>query len=266
MNMNKKNLISPLASVHPNAKLGENVDIRPFAVVEDNVEIGDGTVILSGAVICSGARIGKNCVIHTGAVIAGIPQDLKFVGEESLAIIGDGTKVRECVTVNRGTASKEQTIVGKNCLLMAYAHVAHDCILGDNVIIGNATQLAGEVEVEDYAIISGGTLVHQFVRIGCHVMVQGGSRITKDVPPYILVGREPLCYCGINNIGLRRRGFNNDTLHKINDMYRIIYQRGLNNTNALATLEEELEDSLERKIVLDFIRASARGIIRGNLD
>ncbi len=260
------NLISPLASVHPNAKIGANVEIRPFALVEDNVEIGEGTVILSGAVICSGARIGKNCTIHTGAVIAGIPQDLKFVGEESLAIIGDGTQVRECVTVNRGTASKEVTIVGKNCLLMAYSHVAHDCILGNNVIIGNATQLAGEVEVEDYAIVSGGTLVHQFVRIGAHVMVQGGSRITKDVPPYILVGREPLSYCGINNVGLRRRGFDNDTLYKINDIYRIIYQRGLNNTKALRAVEEEIEDCKEREVVLNFIKDSQRGIIKGNLD
>ncbi len=264
--MSKNNLISPLASVHPNAKLGENVEVRPFAVIEDNVEIGDGTVILSGAVVCSGARIGKNCTIHTGAVIAGIPQDLKFVGEDSLAIIGDGTQVRECVTVNRGTASRQQTIVGKNCLLMAYSHVAHDCILGNNVIIGNATQLAGEVEVEDFAIVSGGTLVHQFVRIGAHVMVQGGSRITKDVPPYILVGREPLCYCGINNIGLRRRGFNTDTLYRINDMYRIIYQRGLNNTTALRTVEEEIPDCDERAIVLNFIKNSSRGIIRGSLD
>ncbi len=264
--MSKNNLISPLASIHPNAKLGENVEVRPFAVIEDNVEIGDNTLILSGAVICSGARIGKNCTIHTGAVISGIPQDLKFVGEESLAIIGDGTQVRECVTVNRGTASKGKTVVGNNCLLMAYAHVAHDCVLANNVIVGNATQLAGEVEVEDYAIISGGTLVHQFVRIGCHVMVQGGSRITKDVPPYVLVGREPLCYCGINNIGLRRRGFNNDTLYKINDMYRIIYQRGLNNTTALRTLEEEIDDCPERQVVLDFIKASSRGIIRGSLD
>ncbi len=260
------NLISPLASVHPNAKIGANVEIRPFALVEDNVEIGEGTVILSGAVICSGARIGKNCTIHTGAVVAGIPQDLKFVGEESLAIIGDGTQIRECVTVNRGTASKEVTIVGKNCLLMAYSHVAHDCVLGNNVIIGNATQLAGEVEVEDYAIVSGGTLVHQFVRIGAHVMVQGGSRITKDVPPYILVGREPLSYCGINNVGLRRRGFDNDTLYKINDIYRIIYQRGLNNTKALHTVEEEIEDCQEREIVLNFIKDSQRGIIKGNLD
>ncbi len=264
--MTTNNLISPLASVHPNAKIGANVEIRPFALVEDNVEIGEGTVILSGAVICSGARIGKNCTIHTGAVIAGIPQDLKFVGEDSLAVIGDGTQVRECVTVNRGTASKEVTIVGKNCLLMAYSHVAHDCSLGNNVIIGNATQLAGEVHVQDYAIVSGGTLVHQFVRIGAHVMVQGGSRITKDVPPYILVGREPLCYCGINNIGLRRRGFDNETLYKINDMYRIIYQRGLNNTTALRTVEEEIDDCPERDIVLSFIRDSQRGIIKGNLD
>lgn len=259
-------LISPLASIHPEANLAEGVQVHPFAVIEANTEIGEGTIIHSGAVIHSGARIGKHCEIHPGAVIAGIPQDLKYAGEDSIAIIGDGTRVRECVTVNRGTVSRGKTVVGKNCLLMAYSHVAHDCVLGDNIIIGNATQLAGEVEIDDYAIASGGTLVHQFVRIGRHVMIQGGSRVNKDIPPYTLVGREPLCYCGINIVGLRRRGMSNDQIYCINDIYRTIYQRGLNNTEALATVEKEVGECPEREEILGFIRASSRGIIRGNMD
>lgn len=264
--MSHTSLISPLASVHPEAKLAPGVEVHPFAVIQANTEIGEGTIIHSGAVICSGARIGKRCEIHPGAVISGIPQDLKFEGEDSIAILGDDTIVRECVTVNRGTVSRGKTVVGNHCLLMAYSHVAHDCVLGDHVIIGNATQLAGEVEVEDYAIASGGTLVHQFVRIGRHVMVQGGSRINKDIPPYTLVGREPICYCGINIVGLRRRGFTNDQIHCINDIFRTIYQRGLNTTEALATVEREVEDCPERDEILRFIRASSRGIIRGNMD
>lgn len=259
-------LISPMASIHPDAKLGIGVQIGPFAVVEANAEIGDGTIIHSGAQVRSGARIGKGCNIHPGAVIAGIPQDLKFVGEESVAIIGDKTQVRECVTVNRGTASKSKTVVGNNCLLMAYSHIAHDCELGNNVIIGNATQLAGEIVVDDYAIVSGGSLAHQFVHIGAHVMIQGGSRIGKDIPPYTLVGREPLVYCGINVVGLRRRGFTNEQINLINDIYRIIYLRGLNTTNALVTIEQELAPSPERDLVLEFVKSSERGIVRGNFD
>ncbi len=258
--------ISPLASVHPNAKIAQNVLIHPFVVVEENVEIGEGTILQPHAVICSGARIGKNCTIHSGAVISGIPQDLKFVGEESVAIIGDNCQIRECVTVNRGTASKGKTVIGNSCLLMAYAHVAHDCILGNNIIIGNATQVAGEVEIEDFAIVSGGVLIHQFVRIGSHVMIQGGSKVVKDIPPFTLVGREPLCYCGINNVGLRRRGFSNERISKINEIYRIIYLRGLNNRDAMLTVEEEVEESPDRQIILDFIKNSSRGIVRGSLD
>lgn len=258
--------ISPLASVHPEAKIGAGVHIAPFAVVEENTEIGDGTCIHSGALVRYGARIGKSCQIHPGAVISGIPQDLKFVGEDSVAIVGDRTQVRECVTINRGTASKGKTVVGSDCLLMAYSHIAHDCELGDHIIVGNATQLAGEIIVEDYAIISGGSLAHQFVRIGQHVMIQGGSRIGKDVPPYCLVGRDPLVYCGINIVGLRRRGFTNEQIFVINDIYRTIYQRGLNTTNALLAIEQELPESIEREVVLDFVRASERGIVRGNFD
>lgn len=258
--------ISPLAYIHQDAKLGANVEIAPFAVIESNTEIGEGTIIHSNAVIKSGARIGAFCEIHSGAVIAGIPQDLKFAGEDSLAIIGNHTQVRECVTVNRGTASKGQTVVGAHCLLMAYSHVAHDCVLGDYVIIGNATQIAGEVEVDDFAIASGGTLVHQFCRIGKHVMIQGGSKVSKDVPPYTLVGREPLAYCGINTVGLRRRNFSNELIHLINDVYRIIYQRGLNNSMALKTIKAEIQSCPQREEILSFIEASSRGIVRGYLD
>lgn len=259
-------LISPLACVHPDAQLGVGVRVHPFAVIEENTIVGDDTVIHSGAQVRSGARIGKGCNIHPGAVISGIPQDLKFVGEESVAVIGDYTQVRECVTVNRGTASKGKTVVGSHCLLMAYSHVAHDCELGDNVIIGNATQLAGEIIVEDYAIVSGGTLAHQFVRIGRHVMVQGGSRVSKDIPPYTLVGRDPLVYCGINIVGLRRRGFTNDQIFIINDTYRTIYQRGLNTTQAIAAILQEQPETIERQYILDFINSSERGIVRGNLE
>lgn len=258
--------ISPLAHVHAGAQIGQGVTIAPFAVVEDNTVIGDGCVIDSGAMIRSGARLGRNCHIHPGAVIAGIPQDLKFAGEDTVAILGDGVQVRECVTVNRGTASRGKTVVGNNCLLMAYCHVAHDCVIGNNVIIGNATQLAGEIEVDDYAIISGGTLAHQFVRIGAHTMIQGGSRIGKDIPPYVLVGREPLIYSGLNIVGLRRRGFSKEQIERISDVYRIIYQSGLNTTHALQKIESELQDSPEREIILSFVRASERGIVKGGID
>ncbi len=258
--------ISQLAYVHPDAKIGQNVTIDAFAYVDNNVEIGDDTHIMPNATILSGARIGKGCTIFPNATIAAIPQDLKFVGEESVAIIGDNTMVRECVTVNRGTASRGHTIVGSNCLLMAYCHVAHDCELGDNVIIGNATQLAGEVEIEDYAIVSGGTLAHQFTRIGAHVMVQGGSKIPKDIPPYSMVGREPLTYVGLNFVGLRRRGFSSQTIYGIQDVYRLVYQSGLNTTQALEKIEEELPQSEERDHIVNFIKNSSRGIIRGNMD
>lgn len=258
--------ISPLASVHPEARIGKGVVIHPFAVVEHNVEIGDDTIIHSGAVIRYGARIGARCEIHSGAVISGIPQDLKFVGEDSIAIIGDDCQIRECVTVNRGTVSRGKTVVGNKCLLMAYSHIAHDCILGNSVIIGNASQIAGEVEIDDHAILSASVLVHQFSKISQHVMVQGGSRISKDIPPYVLVGRDPITYCGINIVGLRRRGFSNEQIYRINEAYRIIYQRGLNTTNALKAVEIEVEDSFERDFIINFVRSSERGIVRGNMD
>lgn len=258
--------ISPLAVVHPEAQIGEGVTIDPFAIVEKDVVIGDGCYIHPHAVIRDGARIGKGCQIFPGAVIAGIPQDLKFKGEITIAEIGDYTTIRECVTVNRGTASRGKTVVGSHCLIMAYSHVAHDCVLKDNIIIGNASQIAGEVEIDDYAIVSGGSLVHQFTRISKHVMIQGGSRIGKDIPPYTLIGRDPIVYCGINIVGLRRRGFTNQQVYLIQDIYRTLYTRGLNNTDALKAIETEYEPCEERDLILDFIKNSKRGIVRGSID
>jgi UDP-N-acetylglucosamine acyltransferase len=255
-----------LSFIHPDAKIGQNVIIDPFVTIEKNVEIGDGTRIYSHAVILEGARIGKNCQIFPGAVISAIPQDLKFVGEETTAVIGDNTIVRECATVNRGTASKGTTIVGDNCLLMAYSHVAHDCILGNNIIIGNTTQLAGEVEIDDYAIVSAGTLVHQFSRIGAHVMIQGGSRISKDIPPYVTAGRDPISFCGINTVGLRRRKFTNEEISGIQDTYRYFYLSNLNVSNALEKIEEELPAGKYRDHIVAFVRKSERWILRGYND
>jgi UDP-N-acetylglucosamine acyltransferase len=257
---------SPLAVIHPEAKIGNNVTIDPFVVIEKDVVIEDNTHIFSHAVILDGARIGENCMIFPGAVISGIPQDLKFDGEITTVEIGKDTTIRECVTVNRGTASKGKTTVGNHCLIMAYSHIAHDCMVKDYVILGNAAQIAGEVEIDDYAIVSGGSLVHQFTRISKHVMIQGGSRIGKDIPPYTLIGRDPIVYCGINIVGLRRRGFTNGQVYLIQDIYRTLYTRGLNNTDALKCIETEYEPSEERDLILDFIKSSKRGIVRGSID
>lgn len=257
---------SPLAVIHPEAKIGQNVTIDPFAVIEKDVVIGDNCHIYSHAVILDGARIGDNCSIFPGAVIAGIPQDLKFNGERTTAEVGNNTTIRECVTINRGTASKGKTVVGNDCLIMAYTHIAHDCVLKDHIIIGNSCQIAGEVEIDDFAIVSGGSLIHQFTRISKHVMVQGGSRIGKDIPPYTLIGRDPIVYCGINIVGLRRRGFTNEQVFLIQDIYRTLYTRGLNNTEALKAIETEYVASVERDLILNFIKTSERGIVRGSID
>ena len=257
---------SPLAVIDPEALLGKNVTVGPFAVIEKNVAIGDNCHIYPHATILSGSRIGADCQIFPGAVIAGIPQDLKFAGEDTTAEIGDHTTIRECVTINRGTKSKGQTVVGDHCLIMAYSHIAHDCVLKNNIIIGNASQIAGEVIIDDFAIVSGGSLVHQFVRISQHVMIQGGSRVGKDIPPYTLIGREPITYCGINIVGLRRRGFTNQQVYLIQDIYRTLYTRGLNNTEALKAIETEYEPSIERDLILNFIKSSERGIVRGSID
>ena len=256
-------MIQSLSSVHPDAKIGENVAISPFVTIEKDVVIGDNTSIYPNVVIMNGARIGKNCRIFPGAVISAIPQDLKFRGEETTAEIGEGTTIRECATVNRGTAAKGKTVVGNNCLLMAYSHTAHDCVLGNNVILGNTTQLAGEVEVDEYAILSGGALVHQFTRIGRHVMIQGGSRVNKDIPPYVIIGREPISYSGINIVGLKRRNFDNERISAIQEIYRILYQSGLNYREAVKQIEETVHHSAEKEIIVAFILNSQRGIVRG---
>lgn len=255
--------ISNLAYVHKDAKIGANVTIEPFAYIEGDVEIGEGTHIMSGGQVRNGGRVGKNCVIFPGAVVAGIPQDLKYKGEQTLAIVGDNTTLRECVTVNKGTAAKGKTVVGNNCLLMAYSHIAHDCVVQDFVIVGNATQLAGEVEVDHHAILSGGTLVHQFTRIGAHVMIQGGTRLGKDIPPYTIAGREPVCFAGVNLIGLRRSGFSNETINEIQEIYRTIYQAGLNFSDAIVQIEKGFEKTDEMEKIVNFIKSSPRGIVRG---
>ena len=253
----------PLSYIHPAAKIHPSVVIEPFTTIAQNVEIGEGTWIGSNVTIMEGARIGKNCRIFPGAVISAIPQDLKFQGEETVAIIGDNTTLRECVTVNRGTASKGKTVVGSNCLLMAYCHVAHDAVIGNNVIISNATQIAGEVVVDDYAVIGGGTMIHQFCHIGCHVMIQGGALIGKDVPPYVKAGREPLVYSGVNSIGLHRRNFTNEQINDIQNFYRFLYLSKYNVSEALDHIEAELPQTSERDEIIAFIRNSKRGIIRG---
>ena len=253
----------PLAYVHPAAKIASNVVIDPFVTIDQNVEIGEGTRIGSNVTILEGARIGKNCTICSGAVISGVPQDLKFRGEDSVAIIGDNTTIRECVTINRGTASKGKTVVGSNCLIMAYCHVAHDCVIGDNVIMSNATQVAGEVVIDNFAVIGGGALIHQFTHIGQHVMVQGGALVNKEIPPYVKAGRDPISYAGINSIGLRRRNFSNEQIREIQEIYRYLYLSGLNNSDAVERIEAELPASKERDEIIMFVRNSKRGIIRG---
>ena len=253
----------PLAYVHPGAKIAKNVVIEPFTTIHNNVKIGEGTWIGSNVTIMEGARIGKNCRIFPGAVISAIPQDLKYQGEENTTEIGDNTTIRECVTINKGTAAKNKTVVGSNCLLMAYSNIAHDTIVGNNVIIGNGSQIAGEVIIHDYAILSGLVAVHQFVNIGPHVMISGGSLVRKDVPPYTKAAREPLSYEGVNSIGLRRRGFTSEKIAEIQEIYRNLYLRGLNNAKALTKIETEMPATQERDEIISFIRASDRGVMKG---
>jgi len=255
-------MISNLAFIHPEATIGKDVTVEPFAYIAGNVVIGDGTWVGPNSTILEGARIGKNCKIFPSSVVSGIPQDLKFRGEETTAEIGDNTTVREGVTVNRGTAAVGKTVVGSDCLLMAYSHIGHDCAVGNSCIIGNATAMAGEVKVDDWAIISGGTLVHQFARIGAHVMIGGGSKIRIDVPPFIKADRDPLSYLGLNTVGLTRRGFEKERIDEIHNIYRIIYQNGMNISQALEHIEKQFKESPDRNYILDFIRKSERGIIR----
>lgn len=252
----------PLAYIHPDAKIDPSVVIGPFVTIEKNVEIGEGTRIDSNATICEGTRIGKNCHVFQGAVLGAIPQDLKFKGEDTLAIIGDNCNIREFVTIHRGTASRGKTVVGNNNLIMAYCHVGHDCVLGNNIIMSNGIQLAGEVEVDDFAVIGGGALVHQFTHIGSHVMVQGGIKVTKDVPPYITAGRDIIVFAGINSVGLNRSGFSTEQIERIKDIYRVIYQLGLNTTQAVEKVETEFPASKEKDAIISFIKNSQRGIVK----
>jgi UDP-N-acetylglucosamine acyltransferase len=256
----------PLSYVHPDAQIAENVVIEPFVTIDKDVIIGKGTWIGSNVTIMSGARIGENCKIFPGAVIAAEPQDLKFAGEKTLAIIGNNTTIRECVTINRGTVSKGKTVVGSNTLLMAYVHIAHDVMVGDNVILANSVQVAGEVVIEDWAIVGGVSAIHQFVRIGSHAMLSGGSFVGKDVPPFVKAGRMPLSYAGVNSIGLRRRGFSNEKINEIQEVYRFIYQRGLNNKKAIERIEAEMPASKERDEIILFYRSSERGLMKGYFD
>ncbi|MBN8577689.1 MAG: acyl-ACP--UDP-N-acetylglucosamine O-acyltransferase [Cyclobacteriaceae bacterium] len=253
----------PLSNVHPEAQIGNNVIIEPFATVQKNTVIGDGTWIGPNAVVMEGARIGKNCKIFPGAVISGEPQDLKFRGEITTTEIGDNTTIRECVTINRGTVDKFKTVIGNNCLIMAYAHIGHDCIVGNNCILGNTVQLAGHVVIDDYAIFGGACAVQQFSKIGAHAYIGGGSLVRKDVPPFTKAAREPLAYAGVNTVGLRRRGFSAEKIGEIQEAYRIIFLKGLNNSRALDLVENELPPSPERDYIIEFIRTSERGVMKG---
>lgn len=256
-------MIQSLSYIDPQAKLAPNVVVEPFTVIHKDVEIGEGSWIGSNVTIFPGARIGKNCRIFPGAVIAAVPQDLKFDGEDTHVFIGDNTTIRECVTINRGTKDKFKTQVGSNCLLMAYVHLAHDCIIGNNVIIANSVQVAGHVSIDDYARIGGLSAIHQFVKIGRHVMIEGGSMVSKDVPPYIKAGRYPLTYEGVNSIGLRRSGFSNEKINEIQDVYRILFVHNRNLAKALEKVEAELAPSPERDEILLFIKDSSRGVLKG---
>jgi UDP-N-acetylglucosamine acyltransferase len=253
----------PLANVHPEATIGANVVIEPFATVQKDVIIGDGSWIGPNAVIWDGSRLGKNVKVYPGASVSSIPQDLKFAGEKTETFIGDNTVIRESVTISRGTTDKHKTVIGKNCLLMAYVHIAHDCIVGNNCIFANAVQVAGHVNIDDWAIIGGASALHQFVKIGAHVMLSGGSLVRKDVPPYSKAAREPLTYAGVNSIGLRRRGFTPEKINEIQEIYRIIFLKGFNNSKALDIVEKEIAPSTERDYIINFIRSSERGVMKG---
>lgn len=253
-----------LSSIHPSAQIGTDVTISPFVTIYGDVVIGDNTWIGPNVTIMDGARIGRNCRIFPGAVISAIPQDLKFDGEQSIVEIGDNVTIREFVTVNKGTVDRMKTSVGDNTLLMAYVHVAHDCIIGKNCIIANAVNMAGHVLVDDFVVIGGMSAVHQFVHIGKHAMLSGGSLVRKDIPPFIRAGREPLSYIGVNSIGLRRRGFSNEAINEIQDVYRKFYLSGMNTSQALDYIEKFLPVSIERDEILQFVQMSKRGIIRTN--
>ncbi|MFN4080930.1 MAG: acyl-ACP--UDP-N-acetylglucosamine O-acyltransferase [Saprospiraceae bacterium] len=252
-----------LRVIHPNAKIGANVYIGPFTYIEEDVEIGDNCWIGNNVTILNGARIGHSCKIFPGAVVSAIPQDLKYKGENTLMVIGNNVTIRECCTLNRGTAEAGKTEVGDNCLLMAYVHVAHDCIIGQNCILANNAALAGHIEIEDFARIGGMVAVHQFVRIGAYTMIGGGSLVRKDVPPFVLAAREPLSYAGVNRVGLRRAHFQQEEIHQIEDVYRILFQRGHQVRKALEIIRNELPDTEHRRKIIAFAEKAERGLMRG---
>ena len=255
-------MISPLAYIDPEAKIGQNCEIGAFAYIDKNVVIGDNCVIMPHASVLYGTRMGNNNRIFHGAVIGGVPQDLKFRGEDTTCEIGDNNMIRENVTINRGTASRGKTVVGSNNLFMENSHIGHDCIIGSGCIIGNSSKMAGEVIIDDNAILSACVLVHQFCHIGGYVMIQGGSRFSMDVPPYIIVGREPARYCGLNIVGLRRRGFSNETITNIRSAYRLIYESDNNVSTGLAKIKETITLTPEIEYIVNFIeKQSERGII-----
>ena len=253
----------PLAYIHPGAKIAKNVVVEPFTTIHNNVTIGQGTWIGPNVTIMEGARIGENCNIFPGSVISAIPQDLKYNGEETNVIIGNNTTVRECVTINKGTFNRMKTEIGKNCLIMAYCHIAHDCFIGDNCIFSNNSTLAGHVTVGADVVLAGLVAVHQFVSVGNHAFVSGGSLVRKDVPPFVKAAREPLSYVGINSVGLRRKGFTSEKIKEVQNIYRVLYQKNHNNTHAVGIIEAEMEATPERDEILEFIRDSQRGIMKG---
>ena len=255
-------MISELAYIHPDAKIGESVTIEPFAYISGDVIIGDNSWIGPNASVLDGARMGKNCMVFPGAVISAIPQDKKFAGEETTTVIGDDCVFREGATINRGTLALGKTIMGNNCLMMANSHVAHDCILGNNCILVNNVLLGGEVHVDDYAILGGGSAAHQFCRVGAHVMISGGAMFKKDIPPYVLINHDPVGFAGINKIGLKRRGFEQDTIDEIEALYKIIYLSGRNISQALEYIKDNFKPTKERDYIIDFISGSNRGILK----
>ena len=256
-------MIHQLAAVDRRAKIGKDVTIEPFTTIAGDVEIGDGTWIGPNVTIMDGARIGKNCRVFPGTVISAIPQDLKFDGEDTKTIIGDRTTIRECVTINRGTKALGYTKIGNDCLIMATSHIAHDCVLGNNVIIVNGCGIAGHVEIGDFTVMGGLSAVHQFGKIGKHVMISGGTLVRKDIPPYVKVAREPMSYAGINSVGLRRRGFSNERIFEIQKVYRAVFQMKLNVSQAITFIEKELPPTEDRDEIVDFINNSPRGIVKG---
>lgn len=256
-------MIQPLSYIHPEARIAPNVVIEPFSTIHRDVVIGEGTWVGPNVTIMDGARIGKNCKIFPGAVISGEPQDLKFEGEVTTVEIGDNTTIRECVTINRGTKDRYKTVVGKNCLIQAYSHIAHDCTVGDNCIFSNSSTLAGHITVGDYVVLAGLVAVHQFCKIGSHAFVTGGTLVRKDVPPFIKAAREPISYAGVNSVGLRRRGFTPEQIAEIQNIYRVLFVQNRNLSKALDLVEAEFAATELRDEILAFVRSSDRGVVRG---